>query len=86
MAGIQALELLADPTELDRVLGDNADRAAAIANATLAKVYDRIGFLPKRKPWKLLPSALGDCGSTGRSAQIVGCSLITVRIPCSSGL
>jgi tryptophanyl-tRNA synthetase len=44
----RALELLADPAELDRVLAANADRAAEIANATLAKVYDRIGFLPRR--------------------------------------
>ena len=44
-----ALELLADPAELDRILAGNADRAAEIAEATLAKVYDRIGFLPKRR-------------------------------------
>ncbi|CAN5296898.1 tryptophan--tRNA ligase [soil metagenome] len=43
----RALELLADPAELDRLLAHNADRAAAIADATLAKVYDRIGFLRK---------------------------------------
>jgi tryptophanyl-tRNA synthetase len=44
----RALELLADPAELDRVLAGNADRAAKIADATLAIVYDRIGLLPKR--------------------------------------
>ncbi len=44
----RALELLADPAELDRVLAKNADRAAEIADATLEKVYDRIGFLPRR--------------------------------------
>jgi tryptophanyl-tRNA synthetase len=44
----RALELLADPAELDRVLAGNADRAAEVAEATLAKVYDRVGFLPKR--------------------------------------
>ena len=43
----RALELLADPAELDRILAVNADRAAAIADVTLAKVYDRIGFLRK---------------------------------------
>jgi tryptophanyl-tRNA synthetase len=43
----RALELLDDPAELDRILAANADRAAEIADATLAKVYDRIGFLPK---------------------------------------
>lgn len=41
----RALELLADPAELDRVLAGNADRAEAIARATLERVYDRIGFL-----------------------------------------
>ena len=41
----RALELLDDPAELDRILGTNADRAAEIADATLARVYDRVGFL-----------------------------------------
>ena len=44
----RVLELLDDPAELDRLLAANADRAAAIADATVAKVYDRIGFLPRR--------------------------------------
>lgn len=44
----RAIELLADPAELDRVLAGNADRAAEIADATLATVYDRIGLLPRR--------------------------------------
>jgi tryptophanyl-tRNA synthetase len=44
----RVLELLDDPAELDRILGRNADRAAAIADVTLAKAYDRIGFLPRR--------------------------------------
>jgi tryptophanyl-tRNA synthetase len=44
----RTLELLDDPAELDRVLGGNADRASEIAEATLATVYDRVGFLPKR--------------------------------------
>jgi len=43
----RALELLDDRAELDRILAGNADRAAAIADATLAKAYDRIGFLPR---------------------------------------
>ncbi|MCC6269926.1 MAG: tryptophan--tRNA ligase [Microbacteriaceae bacterium] len=43
----RTLELLADPAELDRVLAGNADRAASIADATLAKVYDRVGLLPR---------------------------------------
>ncbi len=45
----RALELLADPAELDRVLAGNADRAAEVAEATLARVYDRVGFLPRRR-------------------------------------
>ena len=44
----RTLELLDDPAELDRVLAANADRAAEIADATLARVYDRIGFLRRR--------------------------------------
>jgi tryptophanyl-tRNA synthetase len=44
----RALELLDDPAELDRILAHGADRAAAIADVTLAKVYDRVGFLPPR--------------------------------------
>ncbi|RCK56968.1 tryptophan--tRNA ligase [Microbacterium sorbitolivorans] len=41
----RALELLEDPAELDRVLADNADRAAEVAEETLKKVYDRVGLL-----------------------------------------
>ncbi|MFZ8758083.1 tryptophan--tRNA ligase [Microbacterium sp. HMH0099] len=41
----RALELLADPAELDRVLAQNAERAASVAEKTLADVYDRIGLL-----------------------------------------
>lgn len=44
----RALELLADPAELDRVLAGNADRANEIAEQTLSTVYDRIGLLPRR--------------------------------------
>lgn len=43
----RTLELLDDPAELDRMLAGNAERAAEIADATLAKVYDRIGLLPR---------------------------------------
>jgi len=43
----RALELLDDRAELDRILAANADRAAAIADATLSKAYDRVGFLPR---------------------------------------
>ena len=44
----RALELLDDPAELDRILARNSDRAAAIADVTLARVYDRVGLLPRR--------------------------------------
>jgi tryptophanyl-tRNA synthetase len=43
----RTLELLDDPAELDRMLSKNADRASEMAEATLARVYDRIGFLPR---------------------------------------
>ncbi len=41
----RALELIADPAELDRVLATNAERAASVAEKTLSDVYDRIGLL-----------------------------------------
>ena len=41
----RTLEMLDDPAELDRILAGNADRAEAIAQATLERVYDRVGFL-----------------------------------------
>lgn len=41
----RALELIADPAELDRVLAVNAERAASVAEKTLADVYDRVGLL-----------------------------------------
>ncbi len=40
-------ELLADPAELDRILAKAAERASEVADATLSKVYDRIGFLTR---------------------------------------
>jgi tryptophanyl-tRNA synthetase len=36
---------LDDPAELDKVLARGAERARAVASATLAKTYDRVGFL-----------------------------------------
>ncbi|QDZ16378.1 tryptophan--tRNA ligase [Humibacter ginsenosidimutans] len=41
----RALELLDDPAELDRLLAANAGRASEVADATLAKAYERVGFL-----------------------------------------
>ena len=40
------LELMADPAELDRILADGAERARAVAEATVRRVYDRVGLLP----------------------------------------
>ncbi|OBK82800.1 tryptophan--tRNA ligase [Mycolicibacter sinensis] len=41
-------ELLADPGELQAVLAAGAERARARAATTIARVYDRVGFLPAR--------------------------------------
>ena len=45
----RALEYLDDKAELDRVLADGADRAAAIATPILDQVFDRVGFLPRAR-------------------------------------
>jgi tryptophanyl-tRNA synthetase len=45
----RALELLDDPAELDRVLASSADRANELAEAKLAEVYDRLGFVPRAR-------------------------------------
>ncbi|UCM89971.1 tryptophan--tRNA ligase [Streptomyces marincola] len=39
-------EFLKDPAELDRVLALGAEKARAVATATLADVYGKVGFLP----------------------------------------
>jgi tryptophanyl-tRNA synthetase len=39
-------DYLADPAELNRVLGKGAEKARVIAEPTLTTVYDRVGFLP----------------------------------------
>src|SRR5262245_26941768 len=41
----RTLELLDDRVELDKILATGAERAQAVAGATLAKAYDRIGFV-----------------------------------------
>ncbi|MDN5794564.1 MAG: tryptophan--tRNA ligase [Intrasporangium sp.] len=41
----RTLELMADPAELDRILADGATRAAQVAEATVRRVYDRVGLL-----------------------------------------
>jgi tryptophanyl-tRNA synthetase len=43
----RTLELMADPAELDRILAAGADKASLVADATLTKVYDAIGLLPR---------------------------------------
>ena len=38
-------ELMDDPAELDRVLQDGRDRANAVAEATVSRVRNSLGFL-----------------------------------------
>lgn len=40
---------LADPAEIDRILGEGADRANAIAEPILEKTYDLVGLLRSRR-------------------------------------
>jgi tryptophanyl-tRNA synthetase len=44
--GNKVRELLDDPAEIDRVLASGAERARAVADKTVADVYDKVGFLP----------------------------------------
>jgi tryptophanyl-tRNA synthetase len=44
----RTLELMADPAELDRLLGIGAEKASERAERTLATVYERVGFLRRR--------------------------------------
>lgn len=44
----KANELLADEAELDRLLGLGAKRASAQAEQTLADVYEKTGFIPRK--------------------------------------
>lgn len=44
----RTLELMEDPAELDRLLAIGADKASERAEQTLARVYDRVGFLRRR--------------------------------------
>jgi tryptophanyl-tRNA synthetase len=45
----RTVALLADPAELDRILAEGAERARDVASTTLARVYDRVGFLPSKR-------------------------------------
>ncbi|BBY28464.1 tryptophan--tRNA ligase [Mycolicibacterium sediminis] len=42
-------EMLADPAELEAVLAAGADRANEVTATTLQRVYDRLGFLQRRR-------------------------------------
>lgn len=42
----RALQLLDDPAELDALLAKGAAKARAVAGETLARVYEKVGFLP----------------------------------------
>ncbi|MFX4290765.1 tryptophan--tRNA ligase [Streptomyces bohaiensis] len=37
---------MSDPAELDRLLARGAEKARAVAEATLSEAYDKVGFLP----------------------------------------
>ena len=41
--------LMADPAEIDRILGDGAERAHAIAQPILDDVYDIVGMIRSRQ-------------------------------------
>ncbi|MGP3698682.1 tryptophan--tRNA ligase [Rhodobacter sp. NSM] len=41
--------LMADPAEIDRILGDGADRAEAVARPILDEVYDIVGMIRSRR-------------------------------------
>lgn len=41
----RANELMSDPAELDRLLASGAEKARTVAEATLADVYDKVGFI-----------------------------------------
>ncbi len=44
----RTLALMDDRAELDRILASGAERAAEVAEATVRRVYDKVGFLPRR--------------------------------------
>jgi tryptophanyl-tRNA synthetase len=41
----RANELMSDPAELDRLLTSGAEKARTVAEATLADVYNKVGFI-----------------------------------------
>jgi tryptophanyl-tRNA synthetase len=48
--GARVNELMSDPAEIDRILARGAERARPIAAATVATVYERVGFVPPIAP------------------------------------
>ncbi len=46
----EMLRLMQDPAEIDRILGQGADRAEAIARPVLDQVYDIVGMIRSRGP------------------------------------
>jgi len=42
-------QFMADPGEVERILADGADRARAVAQPKLEKVYQKVGFIPRRQ-------------------------------------
>jgi tryptophanyl-tRNA synthetase len=42
----RTLELMKDRAQLDAILADGADRAREVAEATVRRVYDKVGLLP----------------------------------------
>jgi tryptophanyl-tRNA synthetase len=42
------LELLQDPSHLNQILEIGAQKAEAVANQTLADVYERLGLIARR--------------------------------------
>lgn len=45
---LKAQELLSDKAELDRLLAQGAEKANQLAEQTLAKVHERVGFIPPK--------------------------------------
>jgi tryptophanyl-tRNA synthetase len=39
---------MSDTTELDRLLASGAEKARTVAEATLADVYERVGFIKSK--------------------------------------
>ena len=42
-------EYMADPAQIDRILGDGAERAAALCDPILARTYEIVGLVQSRR-------------------------------------